>query len=625
LDNRSTSPCRLPSPAGTLVQSHVPFSLFIMILKHEERRAGSNELEIRNYPVRSLPLSAAHPIVRILLIGSVLMVTVGLVTWPLVFHLTDSLPTGTEQEATVPLFNAWTLWWVADRTMHGFENFWQAPIFFPTEGAFTFSEPQPLTGLLVFPLWFFSESPMMVYNAAVLLCLFLNGVFAYRLLNRGFLLPFLASLLGGVLLIGLPFTAKLLGVLPLIPLFGLLWALEGLVRFGREGSWRTVLWTGTGLLVQLWTSQQLTLLFTLFLLPAGIVALHQQEWEVRSLAKLVGVAIGIACIAGWFAWYPLHVHQALDMTRSESLITALSARPSDYLSKPLSATLGFPPRESHQSDTGGLFPGVGLIVLACWGAWWGLRQQKTMRVWIWYLAGTGLIAWLLSMGINSPFDGGMLFSWLREWVPGFHELRSPFRFAVFVQLCLVLLGCLGLSGLSGLSRPSVSPIIVCLVGTLVFAENLSISQPLITFTKSFSPPWSHWIKSRHTGHILGHIPFPSGLHVSDYQIETKRMLAQITHRQPLINGYSGFFPPGYTRFQLDMAKNFPSPFLMCFLGQELMADTLIIDLKWYKTHQKQLEPFEETSEVVYRDEDVVILDVPRPDGTCDEETPEDNL
>ena len=140
-------------------------------------------------------LFLTNPILRLLLIGLVLMITVLVVTWPLILHLTEALPLGTEQEATVPLFNTWTLWWVADRAAHSFEDFWQAPIFYPTEGTFTFSEPQPLTGLLVLSVWKLFDSPFAIYNLAILLCLFLNGAFAYRL-GRALQVPPVPALVG---------------------------------------------------------------------------------------------------------------------------------------------------------------------------------------------------------------------------------------------------------------------------------------------------------------------------------------------------------------------------------------------------------------------------------------------
>jgi len=232
------------------------------------------------------------------------MVTLGVsalvMTWPIAIHLNEALPLGTEHEATVPLFNTWTLWWVADRAGHGFTDFWQAPIFYPSEGTFTFSEPQPLTGLLVFLFWKLFDSPVAIYNLAVLLCLFLNGVCAYRL-GRALQVPPVPALLGGMLMIGLPITQKLLGVLPLIPIFGMLLALEGFVRFARDGSLRMAGWAGVGLLVQLFTSQQLALLFGLFALPAGLLALFQRGFAPRAILKLGSVGLAVIGIHAGFA------------------------------------------------------------------------------------------------------------------------------------------------------------------------------------------------------------------------------------------------------------------------------------------------------------------------------------
>jgi len=567
--------------------------------------------------VKSFTFSTGHPFIRSLLIGLVLTVTALVVTWPLAQNFTTSLPLGTEHEATVPLFNTWTLWWVADRAAHGFTDFWQAPIFYPSEGTFTFSEPQPLTGLLALAFWNLFDSPVAIYNLAVLSCLFLNGVCAYRL-GRAFQIPPVPALLGGMLMIGLPVTQKLLGILPLIPLFGMLLALEGFVRFGQDGSLRMAMWAGVGLLIQLFTSQQLALLFGLFALPAGLLALSQRGFAPRAILKLGSVGLAVLLLTAWYAWYPFQLHQSLAFTRSENLVAALSARPSDYLSKPLSASIAFPPKKDSNTDTEGLFPGLGLILLATWGAVSGGRQAE-MRQWTWYLLGTGFCAFMLSLGTHSPLDGGAVLGLLRDWVPGFHELRSPFRFAILVQICLVLLSLMGLSSLSRFPFFSLNMTAVCLVATVALAENFSLPQPLASLPKPSSPPWATWIKSHEDSHILGHVPFPAGLHVSDYQIETERMLAQIIHHKPLVNGYSGYFPPGYDRFQLDMAKNFPSSFLICFLGNDLQMDTLIIDLPWYKDHQAQVAQFKELSRETYRDKDVVIIEIPRTGGNCNPE------
>lgn len=103
-------------------------------------------------------------------------------TWPLARHLTSHLPMGTEPVATVPLFNLWTLWWNADRLQALYTGYWDARIFHPVRGAFAFSEPQPLTGLVAAVLTGMSASRTFGYNAVLLLGLTLNGWVASRLL-----------------------------------------------------------------------------------------------------------------------------------------------------------------------------------------------------------------------------------------------------------------------------------------------------------------------------------------------------------------------------------------------------------------------------------------------------------
>lgn len=550
------------------------------------------------------------------LITFFLIATVLLVTWPLPLHFTDAFPIGTEQESTVPLFNAWSLWWVADRAGNGFEHFWQAPIFFPSEGAFTFSEPQPLTGLLVLPFWKLFASPATIYNLALCLCLLLNGIFAYRV-GRALQLPLFPSLIGSALMVSLPISQKFLGVLPLLPIFGLLWTLEGVIRFGREGSWRMAVWTGMGLLIQMCTSQQLALMFSLIAIPAVFLALAHQRFTFQAVIKLGTVALGVLLLVGWYAWYPLHLHQTLGLSRPETLVKTLSATPSDYLSKPSSATFTFPEKEDLHSDTGGLFPGLVLALLACLGIVSNEGNTK-IRQWAWYVTGMAVGGFLLSLGTNSPFDGGGLLLSLREWIPGFQAFRSPFRFAILVQVGFGLLATMGLHRLRLHFPSKLGVLILCVAGMFALGENLSWPQPIRSLSPSWPAPWMVWLADQKDRHVIGHVPFPEGLHVSDYQMESERMLAQIVHHKVLINGYSGFFPPGYDQFQLDMAKNFPSSFLTCFLSHELNVDTLVINATWYQTHEKTVSHFPELSQPVFQDEEVVIVALSGASTACRE-------
>src|SRR4029079_12778298 len=278
-------------------------------------------------------------------------------TWPLLPSLAGALPLGTEHEATVPLFNLWTLWWDADRVPHGLLGLWNAPIFHPLEGTFTFSEPMLLQGVTLSPLWWMGVPPAAIYNLAILGTRICNGL-ATRSLARALGAPRGAALLAALAGVTLPYTAKVLGVLPVLPLFGTVWALAALVRFGKEGGWRPAALAVLAFAAQFLAGEQMALLSLPFLLLAGLAALAEQRFRFRSIATLGALAILGALVLSPIASTVSHFHEKYGFKRSEEVVAALSARPQDFTTRPSSSRLPFPPREdSFLGDTGGLFPG----------------------------------------------------------------------------------------------------------------------------------------------------------------------------------------------------------------------------------------------------------------------------
>src|SRR5205809_220390 len=62
---------------------------------------------------RVVPIALPRLKVWPLVVGATCLAGALAASWPLALHLTTSVSLGTEQEATVPLFNLWTLWWTA--------------------------------------------------------------------------------------------------------------------------------------------------------------------------------------------------------------------------------------------------------------------------------------------------------------------------------------------------------------------------------------------------------------------------------------------------------------------------------------------------------------------------------
>jgi len=565
---------------------------------------------------------AAARILRATTAGWVSLGAALVATWPLAAHVTSRVPRGTEHEATVPVFSLWNLWWTADRIPHVFNGFLDAPFFYPNTGVTAYSEPMPLLGTLVSPLWGLEAPPALIYNLALLAVLTLNGVFAYRL-ARAVAVPAGPALLAAVAAVTLPFAADVLGVLPNLALFGMLWTLDGLVRFGRSGWAGWAAWAGAGFVATYLTFEQYALFFAPVALAAGLVALSQQGFR-RPAAARVGAAGVLSILAVLTVALPsIRIHRdSGGFERPARVVEALSARPGDFLTRPATASVHVPHRDP--ADTAGLFPGILLGGLALAGAAVGLRDPARRR-WAAFLAGVAVFGFLLALGLHLDLAGWRPFGTLRAHVPGFAEVRSPYRAAAIAQICLPVLAALALAGVrTRLARGGLA--VVVGLGLLAAAENLSLPAPLVPVPGSTQTAWTSWIREHPERAVLAHVPLPGGTHVSDYEVEAWRMFRQIDHHRPIVNGYSGFFPvartpsgqvyPAYTAFQLAMAREFPSHQLLCVLSKSLGADTLVADRAWLVTHRRRMAAFEGFLRPVYTDEKVRIYALETPSGEC---------
>jgi hypothetical protein len=508
-------------------------------------------------------------------------------TWPLLPAIASALPLGTEHETTVPLFNLWTLWWDADRVPHGFLGLWNAPIFHPLEGTFTFSEPLLLQGVALSPLWWLGVPPAAIYNLAILGTLVCNGL-ATRSLARALGAPRSAALLAAFAGVTLPYTAKVLGVLPVLPLFGTIWALAALVRFGEKGGWRPAALAVLSFAAQFLAGEQMALLSLPFLLLAGLVALAEQRFRARPAATLGALAVLGALVLSPIAGTVSSFHEKYGFSRSEEIVAALSAQPRDFTTRPSSSRLAFPPREdSFAGDTGGLFPGFLLLGLGVAGAWLGWRQGER-RLWIVCLLACVAVGGLLALGLNLRIGDWRPFASLREVVPGLRTLRSPFRAVAISQAVLAALAALALARLASW-RGGTGKFLALALGVLAAAENLASPGVLAPTPATPRTAWTSWLRQQPGKLIVAHVPFPRGLHVSDYEVETWRMFAQIDHHRPLLNGYSGYFPSGYGTFQADMDQNFPSDRLLCMMAFGMGVNTLILDRPYLEERRSLFE------------------------------------
>ena len=169
-----------------------------------------------------------------------------------------------------------------------------------------------------------------------------------------------------------------------------------------------------------------------------------------------------------------------------------------------------------------------------------------------YLVLGTIFALLLSVGLRFNLDGIQPYQWIRDYIPGFAQLRSPFRFAVFVQIHVALLAGFGMQNLARWLRSWQAPLSMGLAAIVLF-EALALPLPLQSVPMlSQNIPWQQWINAQQPPTRIVFLPFAPKSGVASFEQTTRWMLGSYQLQGDLLNGYSGFFPPdhGYVREQM---------------------------------------------------------------------------
>jgi len=504
--------------------------------------------------------------------------TLGL-TYPLILTPTRFIPQGSEGVGTVPFLNLWILQWNIDQAIQGYPHFWDTPIFFPSTGTFAFSEIQPLSALLAAPLWLGLQSPGLAYNGLIILFLTLNGWFVYWLL-RLWRASHIAALLAGLLGQAIPFVAQEMGVLQLLAIFGFAWSLLYLHRFLHRPGWQHGLGLTLGLPLTFFTCSYYGFFSLLFLPLAFITLIPPSGLTLKILGQLLlTILLSLALTVPLLATQR-DILATYNLSRSEPTIQNSSAQLRDYTHS-LDYNLVYGHLLGRQFDQPQrLFPGFGLLFLAGIGFFWGPNERwwdgkdrekrrrlntgsiesppaSPLKV---YLLLALILAFILSLGLNVQLGHWRPYQTLRQILPGLEQLRSPFRFAALGQLHLVLLAGFGLDGIKrwARGRSGLSLCLSLLIAGLVLFESLALPLPLQALPAfNHALPWQTWLTGQTEIPQIALIPFAPSPRVADFEQTTRWMLANRTFSGKMVNGYSGFFPPGHGALREAM-RDFPN-------------------------------------------------------------------
>src|SRR4029453_14072258 len=103
-------------------------------------------------------------------------------------------------------------------------------------------------------------------------------------------------------------------------LYGILWTLEGLVKFSRSGSLRHAAWAAAGLVVQYLTCEQYALMFLPFAVAAGVVGLAQLGYRKDAIFRLAGGGAAAGLVILYLALPAIDLHNSLGFHRHSDTV-----------------------------------------------------------------------------------------------------------------------------------------------------------------------------------------------------------------------------------------------------------------------------------------------------------------
>ena len=457
-------------------------------------------------------------------------------TWPVAAHLTTRIP----HDLGDPLLNTWILWWNAHAVPFT-GPWWSPPVLWPMPNALALSEHLLGLSVVATPLQLVGANAIAAYNVSLVLSYALSGFFAYLLAAR-----LTGSRAAGVCAgLAFGFSPYRAGQLAHLQVLASQWM--PLVLLSLHAYVETNARRWLAIFAAAWLLQALSNGYYLIIFPITIAL--WMMWFVPWRAKWrAGVAIAIVWIASSLPLIPIlvkyrTVHTELGLGRTLSDARNFSATTSSLVQPP--PLLALWPDGSAPNSELYLFPGVTMplllivaVVMSIRAT--GVRSTARSRAPAIFYAGAALVMWALAFG---PGEGASAFlrpySYLAS-LPGFGELRAVSRFAMPASLCAAVATAYAFDGLlRSWARQRMA--IASLVMAGLIADGLPTAVPMMT------PPSRVVVAASPDAAVLEIPPDSTTVNLA-------AMYRSMSHRHPLINGYSGHVPPHYQILALALAR-----------------------------------------------------------------------
>jgi hypothetical protein len=458
-------------------------------------------------------------------------------TWPLAWHLSSQAPP--HQDV---YFNMWRLRWFAHAMVIAPAQLFDANIFYPEPGTLALSDAMIVEGIVASPLIWAGMNPVLVQNVLVLAAMAGSGAAMFALAryltgSRG------AGIIAGIIFAFAPYRFEHIMHMELQWAMWSPLAFLALHRTLDTGHWKYGIATGVCVALQILSSIYYGIFVATLIAIAAILLLPRDRAAPlsRTLCALAAGALLGAVIAGAYARPYLSTHARVG-DRPIAEISSFSARPSSYLvATPGNWIYGWSANRRAGGPERRLFPGLIPVVLAIAGV---LVCRPSRRAIVY------LILLVAAFETSLGFEG-YAYSFLYEHVSVYRGLRASARLGIFVLMFLGLLAAYGYHAIAA-SRSRVFRRVLVVSLALGLLVEYRVTLALTPYPTE--PPPVYSMLARQARGVVAEFPAPR---VDALPGDEARYAYMSTfHWFPLVNGYSGVYPPSYLS-RLERLRNFP--------------------------------------------------------------------
>jgi hypothetical protein len=467
-------------------------------------------------------------------------------TWPQARRLSTDVINSDD-----PLLSIWRISWIAHIIPKSPADLLNGNIFYPEKRTLAYTDSVLLEGLVGAPLIWAGVSRVTTYNLLLLLLIALSGWAMWRYAfyltgHHG------AAILAGIVFAFVPYRFDHLHHLELQATIFLPLTLLYLERTLDTGSRRDAWLMTASYVAQVYSCIYYSIFLATALLPIIAVRVIRLAPDMRHrvLRSLTPSAItALAVVAPYGLAYARNrqtLGERLDsdiLLYSATLWNYLATTPANVIHGEWSAPFG-------QSERF-LFPGVVAVVMAALGLTVLDRRRVT-------IVALGAIGFVISLGLNSPF-----YDPLRAIVFPYRGLRAPARASILVFLALAALAAYGWTRvMRGRSVRVATIATIAMASVLLFEFRTTLDQWLSVPERPAEV--YQWLATQPRA-VVAEIPFAEADRLHEIH-DGLYMFNSTWHWQPIVNGYSGFFPKTF----LDLAEHtasFPDHRSIEFLKQ----------------------------------------------------------